>query len=117
VKHSHEPWTLLKDTTGRRGIGCPGGQVFWTVSTQNELIGAKEASFQDLKRIVACVNAFTGFPTEAIGPFMEKIRYIMARYDKNFEHCLDIYAQTAAEQLKEGFDILHQHGMEWEENS
>lgn len=114
MNHSPEPWSdnseCLFDRNGKQLIGSeydgtPGGEPI----TPNRA---------DLERIVACVNALQGFPTEAVVPFMAVIRSIMpmaGRIDQPDSPA--VYLAMACGKLTEAFEILHKAGMEWEQNS
>jgi hypothetical protein len=118
MSHSPEPWTY------KPYYPVPYDSDYIIQSGLNEVaVCHKNAQrdqnglpFGDAARIVACVNAFRGFPTEAIGPFMEKIQEAMRLSDRLFTTTTSGGARDdVADLMAAAFWILRDHGMEWKE--
>lgn len=119
MSHSPEPWKAECDNGDSQIYDQNGNAVLPGDGWYDDSVeGRGERVMETLDRIVACVNACAGFPTAAIEPFMDKIREIMpmaGRIDQ--PDSPSVYLAMACGIITQAFDILHQHGMEWEQNS
>jgi hypothetical protein len=78
TKHSPEPWWIDWEATKETMVSAAAGNVAVVVSGEVS-VGCRP----DARRIVACVNALAGIPTEALeaGKLWEALEAMKARHD------------------------------------